>query len=405
MSGAETLGLRERTRRAVRRELADLALGMFVQRGYDATTVEDIAAAGGLSKRSFFRYFPAKEDVLLGDVEEFAEQIAGEIRSRPGGEDPWDTLRLVLREWEPRIHTARNRLDALRLVDTTPSLRARLHQKRDELRALISAALLVRPGTALDAFTADLLTAAACAAVDAATREWLRSDGTRDHAALIDQAFAALTPTEPAPHSPHPEPSLPNAEEAELSEAVEAELTAATVEAELPEAVVEAEPVADGPRRFRMDASLNDLPPLDASGFRNPVPADIPVLGDLMWHAYQGTPDEEDAGEDVGAAVEEIGLVYDGERGEFVPSASFVAVDDQGRPTAAALVTLWKGVPLLAYLFTSPEHTGRGLGRRLVAASMHALAAQGHQVLSLAVTEDNARAGRLYESLGFRFAG
>ncbi|RMI47025.1 GNAT family N-acetyltransferase [Actinomadura harenae] len=350
------MGLRERTRRAVRRELAGLALRMFVERGYEATTVEDIAAAAGLSKRSFFRYFPAKEDVLFGDVEDLAVQIADEVRTRPQGESAWECLHAVLREWEPRLHTAQRDLDALRLIETTPPLRARLHQKRDELRALVAAALRERPGADLDAFTADLLTAAAGAALDAASREWLRTDGTADRAALIDRAFAALAP---AP--------------------------ARTAE----------------PRRFRLDAPLGVLPVPEDHGFRNPAPSDVPALGDLMWRAYQGTPDQADAGADVPAAIEEIGLLFAGEHGRFVPSASFLAEDGEGRPVAASLVTLWKGVPLLAYLFTSPDHVGQGLGRRLALASMHALADQGHELLSLAVTEDNVRARRLYESIGF----
>ncbi|GAB3968285.1 TetR family transcriptional regulator [Actinoallomurus acanthiterrae] len=186
--------MRERTRRAVRAELAELALGLFVERGYERTTVEDIAAAAGLSRRSFFRYFPTKEDVLFGDVDDLAEQIAAEIRARPGDEDAWACLHTVLRDWEPRIHTAQRELTGLRLIETTPALRARLHQRRDELRDRIATALRERPGAPLDAFTADLLTAAAGAALDAVAREWLRSDGTADRAALIDQAFTLLTP-------------------------------------------------------------------------------------------------------------------------------------------------------------------------------------------------------------------
>ncbi|GAA4083358.1 MULTISPECIES: TetR family transcriptional regulator [Actinomadura] len=201
MTRAETTGLRERTRRAVRAELAELALGLFVEHGYERTTVEDIAAAAGLSKRSFFRYFPTKEDVLFGDVDELADQIADAIRERPAGEDPWTCLHLVLRDWEGRIHAAQRELTGLRLIETTPALRARLHQKRDELRARIATALRERPGSTLDAFTADLLTAAAGAALDAAAREWLRSDGTADRSALIAEAFAVLSPhpAKPAP--------------------------------------------------------------------------------------------------------------------------------------------------------------------------------------------------------------
>ncbi|NUW31713.1 GNAT family N-acetyltransferase [Nonomuraea sp. SMC257] len=152
------------------------------------------------------------------------------------------------------------------------------------------------------------------------------------------------------------------------------------------------------PKRFRLDVTLpRELP---AHAFRHPVPADLPALGRLMWDAYRGTPDEPDAGDSVAAATEEIRLAFTGEHGPFQPAASFVA-EDEGRAVAAALVTVWQEVPLLAYVFTAPSHVGRGLGRRLVEASMRALGEQGHSLLSLAVTEDNVRARRLYESLGF----
>lgn len=68
---------------------------------------------------------------------------------------------------------------------------------------------------------------------------------------------------------------------------------------------------------------------------------------------------------------------------------------------AAALVTALEAVPLLAFVFTAPSHVSRGLGRRMIEAVMHALGEQGCPTLSLAVTEDNIRARRLYESMGF----
>ncbi|GII94051.1 TetR family transcriptional regulator [Sinosporangium siamense] len=178
----------------MRTELAELALALFVERGYEDTTVEDIAAAAGLSKRSFFRYFPSKEDVLFGDVEDLADRVADAVRARPAGEEPWAVLHAVLREWEARIHAAQWDMAALRLIESTPALRARLHQRRDGMRDRISTALRERPGTGLDTFTADLLTACAAAAIDAATREWLRHDGTDDRGELVDRAFTMLAP-------------------------------------------------------------------------------------------------------------------------------------------------------------------------------------------------------------------
>lgn len=134
-------------------------------------------------------------------------------------------------------------------------------------------------------------------------------------------------------------------------------------------------------------------------GFRLFTDDDVPALATLMWEAYRGTPDETDVG-DLEGAEREIRLTLDGEYGVFQREASFVA-DHEGRPVAGALVTLYKDLPLLAFLFVSPSHAGRGLGRGLVQAVMHVLAEQGHDTLSLAVTRRNRRARLLYDRLGF----
>ncbi|MEU7576261.1 TetR family transcriptional regulator [Streptomyces sp. NPDC041068] len=187
-------GVRARARRAMKTELALLALELFAERGYEETTVEDIARAAGLSKRSFFRYFPAKEDVVFGSVESMADEVADEVLARPADEAPWDCLHRVLGSWQGRIHSSERQLAELTLIESTPSLRARLHGKRDEMRARVADALAARPGTELDAFAADALTSAAAAALDTANRAWLASGGTEDRAALVERAFALLRP-------------------------------------------------------------------------------------------------------------------------------------------------------------------------------------------------------------------
>ncbi|MEV4536472.1 TetR family transcriptional regulator [Asanoa sp. NPDC049518] len=191
-------GLRERTRRAVRAELADVALRLFAEQGFDQTTVEEIAQAAGLTKRSFFRYFPAKEDAVFGGVDVTGEQVVDDIRARPGDEDPWHSLHQVLRRWQQQIHASEQALASLRLIESTPSLRARLHEKRAHWRQQVSDALRDRPDAGLEAFTADLLTNAATAALDTVSHEWLRSGGTADQAALLDRAFTLIRPALPA---------------------------------------------------------------------------------------------------------------------------------------------------------------------------------------------------------------
>ena len=83
MPQAETVSLRERTRRAVRKELQTVAIDLFLQQGFDATTVEQIAEAAGLSRRSFHRYFASKDDVLAAALEDSGATIAAGIAARP----------------------------------------------------------------------------------------------------------------------------------------------------------------------------------------------------------------------------------------------------------------------------------------------------------------------------------
>src|SRR5438045_2410727 len=87
--------VRERTRRTVRGELAQLAMDLFVENGYDETTIDDLAAAAGMSKRTFFRYFASKEDLVMGKYEVLGEQLAEDLAARPADEPIWVSLRQV----------------------------------------------------------------------------------------------------------------------------------------------------------------------------------------------------------------------------------------------------------------------------------------------------------------------
>src|SRR3954454_23962679 len=87
--------VRERTRRAVRDELTQLAKELFVEKGYDETTIDHLAAAAGMSKRTFFRYFASKEELVVGKYEVLGEQLAEDLAARPDGEPLWESLRQI----------------------------------------------------------------------------------------------------------------------------------------------------------------------------------------------------------------------------------------------------------------------------------------------------------------------
>jgi AcrR family transcriptional regulator len=77
----------------VRAELTMLAQDLVVAQGYDETTVDDIAAAAGMSRRTLFRYFASKEDLVLGKYEILGDRLAEALAARPHDEPIWLSLR------------------------------------------------------------------------------------------------------------------------------------------------------------------------------------------------------------------------------------------------------------------------------------------------------------------------
>lgn len=192
-------GLRERARRAVNREIADAAMALFATQGFDATTVDQIAEAAGISRRSFFRYFATKEDVVLGDLVERGRRIQAALAARPAGEAPWDAIRaalLVVREADGDDDAAL--LATARMLHDTPSLRARHLEKQIAWQELLVPELArrLRASDPLDAASADhraaAVIASALACLDIATATWVRHDGNADLERLWDEAVAAV---------------------------------------------------------------------------------------------------------------------------------------------------------------------------------------------------------------------
>jgi len=80
--------LRDRQRAQIRADIRRAAFRLFVERGYDAVTTEEIATAAGVSPRTFFRYVPTKEDLLLAPVRHGGAAIVNLLEQRPAGEAP-----------------------------------------------------------------------------------------------------------------------------------------------------------------------------------------------------------------------------------------------------------------------------------------------------------------------------
>jgi len=83
---ADGSGLRQRKLQATRERLTRAAMALFLERGFEATTIDDIAAAADVSRRSFFHYFASKEDVVAAWQEGAAAALVAEVVARPAGE-------------------------------------------------------------------------------------------------------------------------------------------------------------------------------------------------------------------------------------------------------------------------------------------------------------------------------
>ena len=87
------MGLRETKKLATRQQIADVAMRLFVQRGFDRVTVAEVAADAGVSEKTVFNYFPTKEDLFFDEIPDRARKLSESIRSRPDGESILTTLR------------------------------------------------------------------------------------------------------------------------------------------------------------------------------------------------------------------------------------------------------------------------------------------------------------------------
>ncbi|GIH27050.1 TetR family transcriptional regulator [Acrocarpospora phusangensis] len=91
------MGLRERKKQKTRLALIDAALDLFLARGYEATTIDQIAASVDVSPRTFFRYFASKEDVALALQADALDIFVAELSARPDAESPFTAMSQAMR--------------------------------------------------------------------------------------------------------------------------------------------------------------------------------------------------------------------------------------------------------------------------------------------------------------------
>lgn len=176
------------------RRLEGAALDLFAARGFDETTVEDLAVAGGVGRRTFFRYFPTKFDVVLGELDDGLTALAAVLAAEPG-HDPVTAARAaflaVNRYADDEVPALRRRLG---LIEDVPELAARATVRYRGWEQALATDAARRWSTSPSALPARVFGHAVVAAMRAVFTVWhARPDaGADDLAALVDEAFEVL---------------------------------------------------------------------------------------------------------------------------------------------------------------------------------------------------------------------
>ena len=173
-----------------RGRLEAAALELYVERGFDETTVAEIAASAGLTERTFFRYFADKREVLFGGSGVLAEMLAASVAGAPSDRRPMEVVTEALVSVAPLFEGRRKPvLRRQKVIDANPELQERELIKLDTLARAISAALGERgvaPGPARLAAEAGL------AAFRLSFQIWVEESGRNDLAQLIREAAGEL---------------------------------------------------------------------------------------------------------------------------------------------------------------------------------------------------------------------
>ncbi|WP_234402073.1 TetR/AcrR family transcriptional regulator [Thermobifida halotolerans] len=181
-----------------RRSLQEAAFRLFLEQGYEGTTVARIAEEAGVSHMTFFRHFPTKEDVVLQD--EYDPMLEELVRAQPADAPPLDRVRAAVRIGFGEVY-ARDRESLLRrcrLILGVPVLRARIADSMASSRTAFERGLSAPEEYDDPPLWARAVAAACTAALAVAVVRWAEDDGDTELPDLVDEVFDALSAS-PAP--------------------------------------------------------------------------------------------------------------------------------------------------------------------------------------------------------------
>ncbi len=188
-----TSGLIERNKQRTRRELAEAAARLFLERGYPSTTVQDIADAADVSPRTFFRYFPCKEDVITAIASTTMDDLLDHLADHDDQESLREVLTAMLTASLAPVCEDPDSARAFQwMLRDTPALRGRWLEEQRRNRDRLADALAPWFGDHDHPLTPHLVAGAALVVVDEVMTCWADDPSTPDPLDLLDRALAIL---------------------------------------------------------------------------------------------------------------------------------------------------------------------------------------------------------------------
>ncbi|GGP52418.1 TetR family transcriptional regulator [Streptomyces calvus] len=187
----------------MRRELAAAAMELFATKGYEATTVDEIAAAAGVARRTFFRHFRSKEEAIFPDHDDTLVRAEAVLNAAPAHEHPLDTVCRGIKE-VMKMYAARPEISVARykLTREVPTLREAEIASVARYERLFTRYLLGHfdehahdDDANDDPLLAEVAASAVVTAHNHVLRRWLRAGGQGDVEAQLDHAFAIVRKT------------------------------------------------------------------------------------------------------------------------------------------------------------------------------------------------------------------
>jgi len=189
-------GLRERKKLATRQALGSAAMELALDRGLENVVIEDIAAAAGVSPRTFSNYFASKYEAIAALALDRSFQIGEELRRRPAGECLWEAICQAVRAvYAPATEVPDpRRIAAVQLVTSSPALRGEYLKVLAIMQYEMAQAITERTGAgpAADTFVTRALAGAVTSALQAATERWLFADPPVALMPLIETALREM---------------------------------------------------------------------------------------------------------------------------------------------------------------------------------------------------------------------